>query len=71
MNKKARLTYEQQTSMIIVQRETIALMRQQLALQDAVFVRLFDFVGELRGQMQASEQATMALIHPDSNREKG
>jgi hypothetical protein len=62
MNKKARLTYEQQTSMIIVQRETIGLMRQQLSLQDAVFVRLFDFVGELREQMQASEQAAMALI---------
>ncbi len=62
MKKKAKLTYEQQASLITVQRETIGLMRQQLALQDAVFVRLFDFVGELREQMQASEQATMALI---------
>jgi uncharacterized protein YdcH (DUF465 family) len=56
MNKKARLTYEQQTSMIIVQRETIGLMRQQLSLQDAVFNRLFDAVQEQREQMQASGQ---------------
>jgi hypothetical protein len=62
MNKKARLTYEQQTSMNVVQRETIGLMRQQLALQDVVFGKLFDYVQELREQMQASEQAAMKLI---------
>jgi hypothetical protein len=62
MKKKAKLTYEQQTSMILEQRETIELMRQQLALQNVVFDKLFDFVQELREQMQASEQAAMALV---------
>jgi hypothetical protein len=62
MKKKAKLTYEQQTSMILEQRETIELMRQQLSLQNVVFGKLFDFVQELREQMQASEQAAMALV---------
>ena len=62
MKKKAKLTYEQQAALITVQRETIGLMRQQLSLQDTVFTKLFDFVQELREQMQASEQAAMKLI---------
>jgi hypothetical protein len=46
---------------ISLQQETIVLQRQQLALQEVMFAKLHDFIGQLNQQMQSARKDAAAL----------
>lgn len=52
--ERQQLTIAEHEQLIRSQRETIGLQKKQLALQAAIFTRLFNFVDQLEEQMQST-----------------
>jgi hypothetical protein len=61
MKKQARLSYQEQAELLTLQGETIELQRRQLALQEVIFGKLFDFVQQLQQQWHTTEQDAKTL----------
>ncbi len=51
----------EQDAMIALQTENIALLKRQLALQDTIFSKQYEFVCQLQQQMNMAGQAAAAL----------
>jgi hypothetical protein len=64
MKKQEKAAHVPQAEVIAAQQQTIALQRRQLALQEVIFGKLFDYVQQLQQQWHTTAQDAKALGLP-------